>query len=93
MEKKFYGATPKEDDKDKTETEELKKYSAQLQSGPSSEADRRQSVMNRASEVIGRRARKVMLYTKVDYSEAAQRVLKADDELAELYAKGYVSEH
>ncbi len=91
MEKKFYGAAP-ENDQDKLKTEELKRYSAQLQSGPSSEADRRQSVMSRASVEIERRARNVMLYSKVDYSEAAHRVLKADVELAELYAKGYVNE-
>ena len=91
MENKYYAKGP-DSDQDKIKTEELKKYSAQLQSGPSSEADRRQSVMNRASDEIERRSKNVMLYSKIDYSEASRRVLAADVELAELYAQGYVAE-
>ena len=88
---KFYGATPP-DQGDQTKTEEIKRYSRETQSGPSGEKDRRQEVMNRASVEISKRAKKAMLYSNLDYSESSKRVFQADPVLAELYAKGYVSE-
>ena len=87
-EQHFYNQAP--DNGDAARTAEIKRYSEEKQAGPTAEADHRQAVMSKASAEVKRRAEKFMLYNNLSYHESATRVLQSDNELAELYAFGFV---
>ncbi|MBW1714962.1 MAG: hypothetical protein JRJ77_03930 [Deltaproteobacteria bacterium] len=87
--KNYFDAVPGSD-RDAERTAELKTFAEQAPAAPNAGNDHREEVMNRASALIKARTERTMLFLNLSYHEASERVFRADPELGELYARGYV---